>query len=148
MKTLYIDCGMGAAGDMLGAALLAAVGDATAAAVDAVLWRFPFDSERKFSACAVRLRDGRELTLIKGAPERLLADISGYMREKSAISCIRDPGDTAIIPSQISHDVAKSISALRYICQSPVRYIWARPLTTKSPRYCPFSLDGQSRYAS
>jgi calcium-translocating P-type ATPase len=32
----------------------------------------PFDSSRKFAACAVRLPDGREMTLIKGAPDRLL----------------------------------------------------------------------------
>ncbi len=67
-------------GNATEAALLAAVGDATAAAVDAILWRFPFDSERKFSACAVRLRDGRELTLIKGAPERILPCVRAWYR--------------------------------------------------------------------
>ncbi len=32
----------------------------------------PFDSVRNFSSCAVRLADGKEITLIKGAPDRLL----------------------------------------------------------------------------
>lgn len=32
----------------------------------------PFDSARKFSSCAIRLADGKEITLIKGAPDRLL----------------------------------------------------------------------------
>ncbi len=37
-----------------------------------VLFRVPFDSTRK-SSCAVIKRDGREVLLVKGAPERLMA---------------------------------------------------------------------------
>ena len=43
------------------------------------LFRIPFDSTRKTS-CAVIRRDGREVLLVKGAPERLLAKLADTYR--------------------------------------------------------------------
>ena len=43
----------------------------------------PFDSDKKSSS--VSLSGKRELVFIKGAPERLLADISGYMRASGEV---------------------------------------------------------------
>jgi len=43
------------------------------------LWRIPFDSTRK-SSCAVVRRDGREVLLVKGAPEQLMARLTQSYR--------------------------------------------------------------------
>ena len=43
------------------------------------LLRVPFDSTRK-SSCAVTRRDGREVLLVKGAPERLMATLTDTYR--------------------------------------------------------------------
>ncbi|MBQ8717893.1 MAG: calcium-translocating P-type ATPase, PMCA-type [Clostridia bacterium] len=67
-------------------ALLTVARQGSVPSVATVLWSCPFDSERKFSACALRLRDGRELTLIKGAPERILRCVrAGYRADGGTV---------------------------------------------------------------
>ena len=50
--------------------------------------RLPFDSFRKYSSALVN-SDGRRLILIKGAPEKILPRVSGYIAETGAIMPIR-----------------------------------------------------------
>ncbi len=78
-------------------ALLAALPADISLPVYTKLAECPFDSERKFSACALRLPDGREITLIKGAPERILPyTASAYGEDGRAI-----PLDRAEMQRQI-----------------------------------------------
>ena len=60
-------------------ALLDAVLPYAQASPSPVLLRIPFDSERKTS-CAVLRREGRDVLLVKGAPERLLPRITDAYR--------------------------------------------------------------------
>lgn len=59
-------------------ALLDAILPCNASSLD-VLFRIPFDSTRKTS-CAIIRRDGRNVLLVKGAPERLLSMITDVYR--------------------------------------------------------------------
>ena len=70
----YGQDGVPVGGNATERALLAALPDAhrADAAGVRVLDRLPFDSARKYSATTVLLADGRRMTLLKGAPERLL----------------------------------------------------------------------------
>ena len=51
--------------------------------------KIPFDSAKKYSSAVVNF-EGRELTLIKGAPERLLEAASSYVTENGEILKITD----------------------------------------------------------
>ena len=61
-----------------------------------VLFRVPFDSTRK-SSCAVVRREGREVLLVKGAPERLMARLVDAYRPDGT----RGQVDTSVLMQKI-----------------------------------------------
>ena len=77
-------------------ALLDAVLPFTEAAATPPILQIPFDSERKTS-CALTRRGGREVLLVKGAPERLLPRVTDVYRPDGT----RAPLDRAAIAKKI-----------------------------------------------